>query len=454
VSARCSQNSLVDYSVECRQHGYAATSVHYVVFVVTDCPRAKAIAGEGHDVRHDTFVVRGCNIVSPTKILNGFELESMCGSLISCTDVNDGVLFLCGDECLLAIADDIVTAMRGVQQEVSLGFKHSLPRNPIIARSMKELLDQITGKQYNEVPQQPDGAVSMRYNVISPEQRLDNAWKRCKICGVVQPTLESSAGIALSVLACDLQETKLHLRPSAFLRLFHTLRRYAHMTACSKKCIRMIVRYGALGHGRVHVERTAYNDNFISSLNVALDTLPHASFAVVHFEDMHVLNHGEEDTTCAVTVASLMSDIEGMPMDPYMIFAAGRSLQRLSTNVFGMALRDACLAVVTWGCVLQDMSPFRFANRPNRKQYVDWAAWKYVTNTDDLRRHAYARRRQAVFVVDGPHGNAFDNVRAALWAFREQRRGFVAALKFSMEWLKSDSGLISETRAKVALSRR
>ncbi|PWV05108.1 hypothetical protein C3747_138g48 [Trypanosoma cruzi] len=103
------------------------------------------------------------------------------------------------------------------------------------------------------------------------------------------------------------------------------------------------------------------------------------------------------------------------PLTPYMVFAFGRHLARLPSHVLGMELRHACEAVQVVGCLPASLGPFdRRKERPPRSRYVSWEKWSEYADVDNIVRVAFFRRRQGVYLIDGPHGNMFDNTRAAL----------------------------------------
>jgi hypothetical protein len=388
--------------------------------------------------------------------VSAIEFETFVRAALASADLNDGVLFLCSQECTQGLARDLVCAMQLVTHEVVLKLRHTHPRNPIVTRCAIEMIEKahvlladpknqglFSVGETNEIDSQTT------FKVDSPASSVDDRWKCCSICGSMCYPLSNSEAHMLNILKRDLTLTKVVLRPSSFLRLLHLLLRFCGQPTCSRKCVRNLVRYGIHGLGGVHKPKPNADDDSVTSLGLPLNDLPLKDFAVFRFDEVTSLfHHGEEDTTCAVTIASLMTDIEGVSIDPYMIFALGRALMHQQPANIGMQLRAACQAVLIGGCLATEFAPFRVSTKPDRATYADWSKWTLLPDIEHIRMVAFGRRRRALYVVDGVHGNVFDNIRAAMWAFRAQRRACVTCLKFCAEWLQIETGVISSERGQ------
>ena len=370
--------------------------------------------------------------------MSAVEVETILRCLLVCAEINDGVLFLCSHDCIQLLAIDILSAVHCVVSDCLLHIKTSVPKTPVVARCAAEVAEYYNNNPESITDHPDDWEVKEVDHTCDPS---DEDWKPCTVCGRRSIVIYNGAAVAIKLLCRDLRRGA-NLRPSAFLRLLNVLVKYCKMKPCGVKCVRHLVRYGITGFGGVVIPQPNATERMLSSLNVPLSALPEADFTVVDFVSATVLDHGEEDTTCAVAVASLMSDIDGVIVDPYMIYATGRKIAKKSTENFGMELRDACEAVCVHGCLPCEHAPFRRDDRPPRSHYVDWDRWGNFADVESLEKISYARRREIVFSIDSELGNNFDRVRAALWAFKTQRRPAIVTIKFPLEWLQAEGGVI------------
>ncbi|KEG15621.1 hypothetical protein DQ04_00021190 [Trypanosoma grayi] len=385
----------------------------------------------------------------------GVALEVFFSCLLACCEANDGVLFLCSSECRIQLTNDILMSMRAVVCEWFCGTKGAWPKNPILRRCIVNTLKKLAGRP----PEQQGQVVSGRmggHKASGPSDSgsdnsssdddssigCDGVLEECTICGTHAVCLPDGAHLAMRQICEDI-EGGCSLRPSALLRLAKLMIVYAEMHVCNKKCVVHLVRFGMYGYGGVLQSRTVCGAPHVTSLGLSLMELPDEDFSVLNFSMAHVDELEEEDTCCALTVASAMSDIDGVTIDPYMIFATGRHLAKLQPETVGMELRHACDAVQVFGCLPASMGPFdRRKERPPRKAYVSWEEWGDFADVKDIVRVAFSRRRNGFYVVDGPHNSIFDNTRAALWAFRKQRRAVLVVMKFCLDWIVLPGGVV------------
>ncbi|RNC57145.1 hypothetical protein TcCL_ESM05284 [Trypanosoma cruzi] len=391
----------------------------------------------------------------------GVALQAMFRCILACCEVDDGVLFLCSGECRLHLTKDILTAMHAVVGKRFSGEQTAYPANPILRRCVEGILKTPLGKPVKTVNNndihvgdnlRTRVTCSDKYDVDEDDEEdeddsngrniLDEVEEECSICGVHAVCLPNGGLQAMRRVCKEIAEGSV-LRPSALFRLAKLMMQYTDIRPCSKKCVTHLVRFGIYGYGGVLRPSSKKNDQYVSLLDIPLTNLPIENFAVLNFSAAYIEELDEEDTTCALTVASAMSDMDGVAIDPYMVFAFGRHLARLPSHVLGMELRHACEAVQVVGCLPASLGPFdRRKERPPRSRYVSWEKWSEYADVDNIVRVAFSRRRQGVYLIDGPHGNMFDNTRAALWAFRKQRRAVLVAMKFSLEWLAFPGGVV------------
>ncbi|KAH8613750.1 hypothetical protein ERJ75_000727900 [Trypanosoma vivax] len=379
--------------------------------------------------------------------------------LLACFEAYDGVLFLCSSECRDQLAEDIISALKGLVDEWRHGVKAKQPKNTIIAHCLSESFSMLT-KLHEERREELLRRDASRHrpplgpcdddddcDIISEDSEdseMQKMWgtEQCTICGKDAVCLRDGAHRIMKQIHDDVTADA-YLKPSAFLHLTKIMVEHKKLRPCSQDCVEHIVRFALYGYGGVQMTSGRIGSAQVSTLGVPLNTLPIDDFAIINFTSAHIDDLGEEDTCCALTVASAMSDIEGVPIDPCMIFAVGRFLAKLPMTAIGMELRHACEAVLLVGCLPSSQAPFDWRrSNPKRDSYLPWEKWSDLTDTEEIVRAAFSRRRQGVFIVDGPHSNLFDNTRAALWAFRDQRRAVLVVMQFCMEWLSLPNGVV------------
>ncbi|RNF09734.1 hypothetical protein TraAM80_02002 [Trypanosoma rangeli] len=388
-------------------------------------------------------------------------LQAMLRCILACCEVGDGVLFICSSECRIQLTKDIFTAMRAVVCECFSGEKAAYPKNPMFRQCVENMLKINLGQLTTTLSKHSvrgeermlRGSIQSgnRYDYdfsdddddeIRREKLSDAELEECTICGTHAVCLPNGGLRAMHHVCNDIREGSM-LRPSALLRLIKLLIQYTDMRPCTENCVTHLVRFGMYGYGGVLQTCNKISEPTISSLDIPLTYLPSDDFAILNFSAAYVDEIDEEDTCCALTVASAMSDMDGVAIDPYMIFACGRHLAKLPPRALGMELRHACEAVQLVGCLPAGVGPFdRRKKKPPRNSYVLWERWHEHADLNDIVRVAFSRRRQGVYVVEGPHGNLFDNARSALWAFRNQRCSVLVAMKFSLEWMVFPGGVV------------
>lgn len=110
----------------------------------------------------------------------------------------------------------------------------------------------------------------------------------------------------------------------------------------------------------------------------------------------------------------------------------------------GATLHDAAMALVTYGSLPRVKSPFTFntGNTTDRDRnfLANWLNWPTV-----LDQFAAQHKIGSFFNVDGP-GDAFDNIRSALWLNASKAQGFevLFGLNWRSEWTFATNGVINE----------
>lgn len=139
------------------------------------------------------------------------------------------------------------------------------------------------------------------------------------------------------------------------------------------------------------------------------------------------------DTCTGHAAASSLEDHEGIPLNPYYIFAKAKQIEGDHTT-YGSEIRTVCKAVTKYGALPQNKSPF--ADK-SRDFLANWKNWPEVYDG-----YAIVHKQASYFAVHtGPY-DTFDNIRTALWRFRDKKHSVVAGSYWYVEWGNPAGGVI------------
>lgn len=394
-------------------------------------------------------------------ILNNFQLtieriskvqvEVLFRLVLFCCEVRNGVLSLCSEKCLDKLSRQLHECLGFVTRACDFNLPYDLSDNhPLFRQCLPEIIVELNSRplsdrDYHGEDSDSSDNIENYFDVALEGQ--EGLHEECSVCGQKGKCCRNGYVMLMKQLVKEL-DRDVEISSSSLLRLCHVMISNVSIQPCSRKCVRQLIRFGLTGfYGVIRAFPQTHQVHLLSRSGISTQFLSASSFSVVNFNDVVVDRLDEEEITCALTVASAMEDIDNVPIDPYLIFAIGRHVRHQAPRTIGMELQGACEAVHLVGCLPQSEAPFkrRAGDRPPRRFYANWEDWYRLGDVKHYLHCAFARRRVSVFAVDGPHGNMFDNIRAALWALRHQKRSAVAAMKFSPSWLVEKSGVISET---------
>ncbi|KAG5472458.1 hypothetical protein LSCM1_03857 [Leishmania martiniquensis] len=410
-------------------------------------------------------------------------LRVLCGALQQCLDRNGGALAVCAGLCAESLAEDLCRCVSSVTKALLWQRPYDAPSLVFLrafltrehSRLQVEAADETLRKQR---ALQPELTAAPSPSLLIPgplnaeeEQRwctkrlrtdidafLDEDSRLhlpcCTVCGFPAVCSQDGPTWLLRVLQKDITEHGAAVTPVALTRLSRLFRLYANLQPCSRRCVRHLVRYGLYGYGGVICSYASGYPPLSSVVggHTELNRLPLVNFSVVDIEREVVEDVCGGELNCALTVASALGDDAATSMDPYLLFSIGRHLRKQSVRTIGMDLASACEAARLVGCLPVSEAPFNYcegktnAKAPPRDLIADWTTWSSSTSEAVVKKwlhHAFAHRRQCVAVVDGPHRDLFDNIRAALWTLRQQARSILVTIKFAVAWLSLPNGVIA-----------
>ncbi|CBZ28917.1 conserved hypothetical protein [Leishmania mexicana MHOM/GT/2001/U1103] len=404
-------------------------------------------------------------------------LRVLCGAWQECLNRNKGILAVCAGLCAESLAEDLCRCVSSVTKALVMQMPYDAPNlvflRSYLTREHRLLQAEAEAEQTQQpepgsapsrsllVPGPVDAAVEERWRTKRARTDIDAFFQddsplclpRCTVCGCLAECSQDGPTWLLRVLQKDITEHGAVVTPVALVRLWRLFGVYANLQPCSRRCVRHLVRYGLYGYGGVNCSYASGYPPLSSAVggSAELQRLPLVNFSVVDVEREVVEDVCGGELNCALTVASALGDEEGAPMDPYLLFAIGRQLRQQSVRTIGMDLASACEAARLVGCLPVSEAPFQYRGRnntaeaPPRDLVADWATWSSSSGEATVRKwlhRAFAHRRQRVCVVDGPHRDLFDNIRAALWTLRRQARSILVTVKFAVAWLSLPNGVI------------
>ncbi|CAD2218035.1 hypothetical protein ADEAN_000552100 [Angomonas deanei] len=358
------------------------------------------------------------------------EAELLLRLILLCYDYQNGCLSLCSPSCCEKLVAQFYLCINAVVKSCWYHLEtFERPTLPILKHFAHNAIAEFSHRDLSE-----EDYVA----TVVPEASVLEG--NCTICGTHGTIMRDGYKLLFRQLYNDVVVGKVSLSASSLKRVAENFLSYLTCVSCSLACVVHLVRFSLYGYGGVQ-RCFSTEEPLLSSLPVDLSASPVDSFCVCQREMTDRSSHHDAELCCALTVASAMEDIEGIPIDPYMLFALARKLNDQEEKTIGVPLRSVCQAVCLVGCLSVDESPLK---KPSRPDYVSWERWSSQGETEALLHKAFSRRRQGVYIVDGSKQNAFKSVCTALWTFRAQKRCVLATVEFSLSWLALTDGVVPE----------
>ena len=150
------------------------------------------------------------------------------------------------------------------------------------------------------------------------------------------------------------------------------------------------------------------------------------------FEGLSIDNQHQSDfcTAAATTKMKQLQEDEEFEMSWH--FAVSKKISG-NPEGYGQNMRTAFKVLVKYGAVRKQDSPYNLDNKS--PQFL-----RYIDNWPDLFPKAKPYKAESFFQIDGPY-DAFDNIKAAIWLFRKQKR----AAGVGVRWGWSFNDIIIDT---------
>ncbi len=137
-------------------------------------------------------------------------------------------------------------------------------------------------------------------------------------------------------------------------------------------------------------------------------------------EHLEVQDQEDSDFCSAYSTCAISSIQEGFVLDPLYSFAVSKSLSG-NEEEWGQTFSYALKSHVKVGAIGKAFAPFTIKDK-DKVRYI-----KNFPNLNDLYQIAIGQRKKAYVEISGKYDH-YDNVRATLWKYRNEKRGAVMGL--------------------------
>lgn len=147
-------------------------------------------------------------------------------------------------------------------------------------------------------------------------------------------------------------------------------------------------------------------------------------------------DQGSKDFCTGATVTEVSEDQEGVELSMDFQYAASAKI-RGNYSDWGMDLRIAFQSGVDSGSLEMQYVPNSFFTQ-TRDFLANWENWPAI-----CWQKALERRKASYFKVDGKY-DTFDNIRAAMWRFRDEKRTIGVGAAWRDSWIRSTDGVVPD----------
>lgn len=166
--------------------------------------------------------------------------------------------------------------------------------------------------------------------------------------------------------------------------------------------------------------------------SINIEDVPNDDFIVA--KPLRIKDQGDSDLCSAFTVTSVSEDQEGIELSPEYQFAKTKDLMGEWTE-WGADLRMACKSVTKKGSIPDSKSPYKLLVK-TRDFIANWTNWD--RSLDEI---ALKHSKDSYMRITGRYDH-FDNIRAWMWQFRDERRSVATGAMWKMEWLDGNNGIV------------
>lgn len=151
-------------------------------------------------------------------------------------------------------------------------------------------------------------------------------------------------------------------------------------------------------------------------------------------EPLKIKDQSTSDLCSAFAITAVSEDQEGIELSPEYQFAKTKQLSGEYVS-WGADLRTACKSIVKFGSIPERNEELSLEQN-GRDAVANWNNWS--SGIDAL---AQKYRKKSYFVVDGQY-DTFDNIRSALFKYKNEHRTILTGCTWESEWTGAPNGII------------
>lgn len=163
---------------------------------------------------------------------------------------------------------------------------------------------------------------------------------------------------------------------------------------------------------------------------IKIEEVPNYNFRVA--DPIRIKDQGDTDYCSAYAVTEVSEDQEGIELLPeYQFF---KTKQLMGDTEWGADLRVACKIPVKFGSL--PLKGYEDKQGLSREEILDPATWPTMC---DFVASGY--KKETFLSVTGRY-DLFDNIRTALWQFKDEKRSVVVGAEWVPQWTDTEGGII------------
>lgn len=169
-------------------------------------------------------------------------------------------------------------------------------------------------------------------------------------------------------------------------------------------------------------------------------------FDVIDKKFLKAMDQKNTDFCTAYAIVHSSRAQEEIDLSPEFQFGVTKIIDKMPQS-WGANIRDACKAVTTYGSITQEEwdKVFGVKGRYNRDVVVNADAYP-----KEWFKSAQKYRKGSYFQVTSDKGDVFDNIRSALWYFRDKKQAVITGCLWEKDWNEDEDGIIDTTGGKIA----
>lgn len=171
---------------------------------------------------------------------------------------------------------------------------------------------------------------------------------------------------------------------------------------------------------------------------IDIKNVPNIDFRIA--SNFIIKDQKDSDLCPAFSTTSASEIQEGIELSPEYQFALMKHLSGDDYKEWGADLRQACKSLVSVGSLPRHLSPFSLETNGRNfvANYDNWEAFE-KNNLSEIKKYA----KESFISIIGVNSH-FNNIRIALWQFKEERRAIVVGAKWRSSWTEAKNGIIED----------